>query len=267
MKTLSLIDAEIPKPASFMGIAEDYAEELATELSKGQGALQLSLVAHYQRQEILEALSEISKASNFEQLKLSSEEFKALVDRNLGRLNLHNLTDLNRQLESQFSRKTIQTVQPWLEDSRVAKQIAESSFTNVSKIKTISSEYFDEIEKIVRTGWQEGLTAEQVGKEMSSRLGVKESRAKFIARNEMGNLNSNLSRVRQTNLGVESYIWSTSADERVRFTHAIKDQQKFFWNSPPADTGHAGMDYNCRCVAEPVFPDLDDLIIEEDQSD
>ena len=62
--------------------------------------------------------------------------------------------------------------------------------------------------------------------------------------------------MRQKEAGVTEYIWQTAGDERVRPNHRSKDGKKFKWSNPPADTGHPGQDYQCRCVAEPVLDDF-----------
>ena len=53
-------------------------------------------------------------------------------------------------------------------------------------------------------------------------------------------------------LQLESYIWRSSDDSRVRAAHAEYDDQVFAWSAPPAG-GHLGQDWNCRCTAEPIL--------------
>lgn len=48
------------------------------------------------------------------------------------------------------------------------------------------------------------------------------------------------------------YIWRTSGDDRVRASHAANNGRIFSWDAPP-ETGHPGVDYNCRCWAEPYY--------------
>ena len=48
-------------------------------------------------------------------------------------------------------------------------------------------------------------------------------KAKLWARNEIGNLNGNLTKTRQQDLGIEKAQWITSGDERVRCTHRLLD--------------------------------------------
>jgi len=56
--------------------------------------------------------------------------------------------------------------------------------------------------------------------------------------------------------GTEGYIWRTMMDDLVRDTHEVLEGHYFEWDDPPVmntygNRGHPGMDYNCRCHAEP----------------
>lgn len=51
------------------------------------------------------------------------------------------------------------------------------------------------------------------------------------------------------------YIWRTRRDGKVRSSHADNDGKVFSWDNPPP-TGHPGVDYGCRCTAEPFSPDV-----------
>ena len=68
-------------------------------------------------------------------------------------------------------------------------------------------------------------------------------------------LNGQLTKERQTDLGVEQYIWRTVGDERVREEHEILDGEVFSWDNPP-EPGQPGDDYQCRCTAEPILPEF-----------
>lgn len=64
-----------------------------------------------------------------------------------------------------------------------------------------------------------------------------------------------INQLRQADLGIESYVWRTRDDGKVRSTHAANAVRVFRWDDPPF-TGHPGHDHNCRCVAEPIWPGL-----------
>ena len=78
---------------------------------------------------------------------------------------------------------------------------------------------------------------------------------------QIAKLNGELTKQQQTDAGVEEYIWSDSGDGRVRESHHALNGKRFRWDDPPVVTPpgkpvrrcHPGQDYQCRCVALPVF--------------
>lgn len=128
---------------------------------------------------------------------------------------------------------------------------------NVRLIKTIPDRFFGEVEGIVGRGLMAGTLTDDLGEQIERVYGVSERRAQLIARDQVGKLNGDLSMYRQTTIGIDSYIWSTSKDQRVRPDHADREGKEFRWNNPPED-GHPGKAIYCRCVALPVI-DLDKI--------
>ena len=53
-------------------------------------------------------------------------------------------------------------------------------------------------------------------------------------------------------LDVESYIWRSRDDSRVRTAHAEYDDRIFSWSDPPQG-GHPGQGWDCRCTAGPII--------------
>lgn len=100
--------------------------------------------------------------------------------------------------------------------------------------------------------------AKAVANEILGLGDVTEGRAMLIARTEVSRAASNLVQARSTYAGSAGYIWRTSGDDDVRDSHAEMEGKYVRWASPPKlDNliGHAGTLPNCRCFAEPVFPD------------
>ena len=77
---------------------------------------------------------------------------------------------------------------------------------------------------------------------------VNESRAALIACDQVGKLNSQLAQLEQMNQGVDSYIWVTMGDNRVRPAHREREGKRFYWDSPPSG-GHPGWAIRCRCTS------------------
>jgi len=110
-----------------------------------------------------------------------------------------------------------------------------------------------EIGEVASNGFKQGLRHEEVAKEISERLGVQQSRANLIGRDQTNKLNSKLTQTRYQKAGINRYTWQTARDERVRQTHAELDGTEWDFRTPPT-IGNPGQEINCRCVAEPVFP-------------
>lgn len=129
---------------------------------------------------------------------------------------------------------------------------------NQSLIKSAARDYMSDIAGVLDDPDTWGLRIEEIQALLVERGNVSESRAKLIARDQTQKLNANVNQFRQRNAGVSEYEWSTSLDERVREEHMANEGQTFTWGNPPPSTGDPGDDVNCRCVAIPVIPDLDD---------
>lgn len=143
-------------------------------------------------------------------------------------------------------------------EGSIATAVKSAITENIELIKSIPTKYFDRVEAVVRKNFETGMRFETIVDKIKEVGNVTESRAKLIARDQTSKMNSSFNRVRQTDLGIDKYIWQTSDDERVRPDHAEHEGKTFRWSEPPANTGHPGEDINCRCVAIPVF-DLADM--------
>jgi len=141
---------------------------------------------------------------------------------------------------------------------------------NVSRIKSLAGQELVEITQLLERAEPSGLRVEVLRKQIEERFGVTRSKADLLARDQTLTLNSQITKQRQTNVGIESYIWTTSGDDRVRgldpkdsTDHASLDGTVHRWDNPP-DVGdgrrlHPGEDYQCRCTAFPVLPELEGL--------
>jgi len=169
-------------------------------------------------------------------------------------------------------------INPIIADASLGSEIALFTATNVGLINSLKEKAFNDVSQTVYTGFASGARAETIAKDITKlidpEVGNVKARADLIARDQVGKLNSQLTQVRQSNLGVTRYRWRTLQDERVRGapgglypnavpSHYDKEGKIFSWDKPPADTGHPGDDFQCRCYAEPVLedlvPGLDDL--------
>jgi len=148
-------------------------------------------------------------------------------------------------------------------DAGIAAQIDNFIAINTSRIKTLAGSQLQGLKDILERPGALGSThTSALKKEIEQFLGTKtRARAALIARDQTLTLNAQITRNRQQNAGIREYVWTTSGDERVRDTHAELDGTVQRWDDPPVTsddgrTNHPGEDYQCRCTAFPVLPEL-----------
>lgn len=90
-----------------------------------------------------------------------------------------------------------------------------STAENVNLIKSIPQEYFQRVETIVLGGMKSGLAPTAIAKQIQEQTGISARRAMLIARDQVSQLNSDLTRQRQTAAGIEFYRVETANDQRV----------------------------------------------------
>jgi len=141
--------------------------------------------------------------------------------------------------------------EPWLTNA-----LESFATENAELITTLSEKHINDVRNIVVNGFRDGVAGEELASIIRNKVNRK-TRANYrlIARDQVSKLNGQLTELRQRDVGVTEYKWRTSRDERVRDTHK-KDGKTFSWDKPPADTGHPGADYQCRCYAEPILTGL-----------
>ena len=142
-----------------------------------------------------------------------------------------------------------------MSDSVLQEAVDEAVAANIALINSIPQQYLDRVEQAVMASLQAGTLNTTLADDLLKIEGVTKSRAKLIARDQLGKINSRLSQIRQQSLGITHYFWSTSQDERVRKRHANWDGDLIAWDTPTID-GHPGQAIQCRCTA---IPDLDFL--------
>lgn len=172
-------------------------------------------------------------------------------------VNEHN----RRQVDKQF--QTVLGVKPITEEAWLQGEIGRHVQANVDLISSIPERYHDEVKILVTNALSSGTNVRELTKQLRHRYNLTQNRARLIARDQVGKLNGQLTMLRQTEAGVDGYIWRTSMDERVRETHKAHRGKHYDWDKPPANTGHPGEDYQCRCTAEPDFDRFLDKLEEE----
>ncbi len=180
--------------------------------------------------------------------------------------------------------KEIAIGEAFAEDEPWVKNVIDSwSREQVSLITKASQDMLDTVARRIREGVKSGKSARQVTAMINADLpGISYRRARIIARDQTAKLNSALTQGRMADAGIETYIWSTSEDERVRGnptglypkalpSHYAMNGKVCRWDDPTVwlENGewvkragdapylHPGMDIMCRCVAIPNWDELE----------
>lgn len=148
------------------------------------------------------------------------------------------------------------------DDDRVRGILNAWKQQNGAFITRMADEAVQQMQDVASRAVRTGRSTAEVRAELRKRFGVNERRAKTIARTEISQLNAQITREREREMGIDGYYWMTSRDERVRDEHDDRDGVFFSWDNPPED-GHPGEAVNCRCVPRPA---LDRLLDELESS-
>lgn len=138
---------------------------------------------------------------------------------------------------------------------------------NTSLIKDLTDTYLAKVRQTISDGFKNGWSSRDIASKLNEQAGISLRRAKNIARNEIGNLNAKLTEERDKELGIDTYVWRTMRDERVRGapengiggrypkavpSHVAREGLTYKYSEPPAG-GNPGEDHLCRCYAEAVI--------------
>ena len=194
-----------------------------------------------QRTRSFDLYQHISKVASLT-VKLNIKDWKRMVKETIG------LDLLEDYYNGDFYKRALET---WIQQ-------------NVDLIKTIPHQNLAKMREIVLESYRSGTTTTRIVKAIQKEYGTGRRHARLLARDQISKLNGEITQKQQQDAGVWEYIWSDSGDSRVRSGHRKLNGKKFRWDDPPVvdeRTGrrcHPGGDYQCRCVAIPVF-DIDTL--------
>lgn len=171
--------------------------------------------------------------------------------------------------------------EPWVQET-----LQRWSRDQVSLITKASQDMKDSVAKRVRNGIKRGLLNTEIASLVLREMpGISFRRARIIARDQASKLNAELTRGRMSDAGLETYVWETAMDERVRGlpggrypnalpSHWIMQGKICRWDDPTlwknaqgewekrpsnAPYSHPGTEIMCRCVALPNWDELNDI--------
>lgn len=161
--------------------------------------------------------------------------------------------ELNRQLAAAAGQEIGINV---FGEPGIQQRLEAFAAANAQLVKRVPQQFFDEVGARVVDGLRRGERAEDLQQVIQDRFGVSESRARLIARDQVGRLYSELNRTRQQDLGIRSFTWAASRDERECDECAPYDGKTYSWDAPPAGGYPGEVHPNCRCTAEPNVQEI-----------
>ncbi|MEY8709503.1 phage minor head protein [Mangrovibacter phragmitis] len=151
---------------------------------------------------------------------------------------------------------------------------------NVALIRSLSSGYFDDIQRQVMDAILRGDSVTTLTRNLQAVTGATYRRAALIARDQTLKVTSDINRKRQTSAGINRFRWSDSKDARVSGNPAGKYPRAkikcfyiarndmgygpgvYLWSRGAMYNGETGLypgraHINCRCGAIPQIQGLD----------
>jgi SPP1 gp7 family putative phage head morphogenesis protein len=141
-------------------------------------------------------------------------------------------------------------------DRNIHALIEHFAHENVALIKSLGNRTLDDIEKLVTGAYVRGLRAEDVAQEIARRFDIAERHARLIARDQIGRLNSQITRARHDELGIGKFRWLTMDDNRVRQRHRPFHGNVYPYRGEGTPEFFPGDEIMCRCVEQPVYDDI-----------
>lgn len=144
-------------------------------------------------------------------------------------------------------------------DSSTGSVVRSMMLEQIKLFKSLPIEAADRVYDIHNQAIQavvSGKRSTELQKEIMRTGEVTASRARLIARTEVGRASTSLTQVRSIAIGSAGYTWRTADDGDVRHSHKKMEGKYVEWIAPPlldGMTGHAGQFPNCRCYCEVVI--------------
>lgn len=143
------------------------------------------------------------------------------------------------------------------DESQIPQILEYFSHENATLIGSIPEEFHQEIAKLTARAFTKRMNPDTYANLLQDRFEVAESRARFLARDQLGKLWGQVNAVRQRSVGVDQFTWRDCGLDNVRPRHLKASGKVWSYEDPPAVGNHGermlpGEDFGCRCTAEPV---------------
>lgn len=261
---------KVPRPLQPVVIEKSYGKELKKLIKQLEQEI---------REQIISQLGYITEVARFEKTLDTSSAKLISIALNAVRIRATQIfndkevekiitkyaertSDFQRkEMERQFN--TVLGVNPLLTEPYLATEMEKFLETNISLIKTIPENMLNKVESLIRIGVETGEATDTISSSIVNQFGVTERRADLIARDQVAKFNSSLNQLRQKEVGVEKYEWSTSGDERVREEHEALNGEIFGWEEETPIGFKPGEDINCYHKDTEVYTDKGFILLRD----
>lgn len=233
---------------SYNQFLKDQTRGLAAIIARGASASEIAQELRRRRditaRQYAQAAEEVARVWSSDVFKLNKERYARMIRKALG-------VDYVSIVDSDY----------------VREELDRALMVNTSLITTIPEQHFAKVAQAIEANFRGERFEEGSLTNRLRALGAdSDHRAAFIARDQTSKFTGSLNEARQTDLGIDEYIWRNQEDERVvgnpgglypkgsskHRNHWEREGKTFRWDEPPAD-GHPGQPINCRCWAEPII--------------
>jgi SPP1 gp7 family putative phage head morphogenesis protein len=176
---------------------------------------------------------------------------------------MYNKGQFDSMIKHAFGIETIAIPEPWVET-----QLELFKNQNAQLLNELKDDELDRVSGIIQRGIQTGASEEQIKDEIEETFETVENHSKLIAIDQIAKLNASVTKLRQQEIGISTYVWRTRLDERVRPRHRVLEGKLCQWQDSTvylnsksgkwenretikATLVHTGVDPRCRCVPQP----------------
>lgn len=232
------------------GLQRAYLAELRRFLKAAAKALREIIIPSY-RQSVLTTDATTEDFGRFEQvlsglLRVTSDSIATLL-----RLETQRHTDRFAEAARRAFGLDLKGI---VNAEDLGDYLDQVALRNAGLIKGLSDDLVKRVKTVTVNSLVNGETVGSLQKKLKHELGVADTRARLIARDQTSKLNADLNKKRHTQAGVKKYTWRTSQDERVRKRHKRLDGNIYeYGQATGAEQGlEPGQPIQCRCIAQAV---------------
>ena len=190
--------------------------------------------------------------------QFDGERLDKMVDKYTGKVDKRNKAEFYRRAEEKIgiSREELEATEG------LTFQINAYQLETMQWVKKMRDDTLQQWTSNTLRQMAEGKGLPEILKQFDGMVEQRKGHAKMVARTQISTFNSLTSKIRAQNLGITKAIWKTAADERVRTCHQARDGKEYIlseglYSSCDGKTLQAGTDYNCRCTAIMIIPEME----------